>query len=48
MMKKLAVLNEFFIIIIIIIIIMRQENYIHNFTWHNEQQTIMRYSIRYN
>ena len=31
MMKKLAVLNEFFIIIIIIII-MRQENYIHNFT----------------
>ena len=46
MMKKLAVLNEFFIIIIIII--MRQENYIHNFTLHNEQQTIMRYSIRYN
>ena len=47
MMKKLAVLNEF-IIIIIIIIIMWQENYIHNFTLHNEQQTIMRYSIRYN
>ena len=46
MMKKLAVLNEFFIIIIIIIL--RQENYIHNFTLHNEQQTIMRYSIRYN